>query len=134
MNSKTEDTDMHELTKEDKAHRDDMITRLDAASEKIAAQTEAADEKITELNDSIQEYNNVLKEVDQFADEVVKRIEDYAGSKSEGWKEEKGDVYEDWVTHWSNINLSPMDLIEEVVLDDMEHSKELADLPETPES
>jgi len=125
---------MHELTKEDKATRDELVERLDTITNKITTQTEAADEKITELNESIQEYNDTLKEVDRFADEVLKRIGDYFGTKSEGWKEEKGDAYDEWISAWSNINLSPMDLIEEVALDDMEHSKELAELPETPES
>jgi len=125
---------MHELTAEDKAHRDDMSKRLTDAKEKIENRLEAVDEEVTKLNDAIQEYNNVLKEVDKFADEVVKRIEEYVGSKSEGWKEEKGDAYEDWVAHWSNINLVPMDLIDEITVDDMEHAEALNEIPETPES
>jgi len=125
---------MHELTKEDKDRRDELSNRLNDISNKIATRTEAADQKIEELNEAIAEYNNVLKEVDKFADEVVKRIEEYVGSKSEGWKEEKGDAYEDWVAHWSNINLAPMDLIDEITVDDMEHAEALNEIPETPES
>ena len=125
---------MHELTAEDKAKRDEIIAKLDNASGKITKQQEKVDDEIAQLNDEINEYNAALKEADAFADEVVRRISAYYGTKSEGWKEEKGEAYDDWIGQWSNLNLSPMDLIDEIALDDMEHGKELAELPESPES
>jgi len=125
---------MHELTAEDKAKRDEIVTKLENASGKITKQQEKVDDEIAALNDEINEYNAALKEVDALADEVVRRIQGYYNSKSEGWKEEKGEAYDDWISSWSNINLSPMDMIEEIALDDMEHSKEVAELPESPES
>lgn len=124
---------MHEIPKEVIAQRDNFIARLEAANEVIAHREEAMNEKLAEVNEAIQTYNNILKEVDEMATKVVGDIESYIADKSEGWKEEKGDAYEEWASPWTCIDLSPLDLLDEPMIDDRGHAAALADLPLVPE-
>ena len=124
---------MHEIPKEIVAQRDGFVARLETADDKITTKEAEVNKKLDELNEAIQEYNRVLKEVDDMASEVVGDIESYVADKSEGWKEEKGDAYEDWVSKWSCIDLSVLDLIDEINVEERNHPTKLADLPLVPE-
>lgn len=124
---------MQEISKEILATRDSLIKRLNEAKEVISFREKAVNEHIDELNEALQTYNNILKEADKMATGVVQELTDYIGSKSEGWKEEKGDAYDDWHGAWTNIDLEPVNLVDEVSTDDMGHPDELFNLPLQPE-
>ena len=124
---------MQEVPKDKVAKRDDIIGRLEKVTDNITDAAAKANEYIAELNDEIQKYNNILREADELCTYVVNEITDYVGPKSDGWKEEHGDAYSDWESPWTNIVLSPIDVVSEVELEDMDHAADLAELPLAPE-
>jgi len=109
----------------------DYVDELTNIKAEIIKKRDAANELIVDLNDDIQAYNNVLKNVDSLATKVTKEFEEHQQDQERSWDEtDEGKSHTEMQQKWECIDLSPLDLIDDVEIDDMGHADELTSLPD----
>jgi len=125
---------MKELSKEEKGHLEDFVTELNANTAEIDATREKANAAIDEYNDALQAYNNTLKNVRDFQTSILKKMEEYMESKPEDWTETtEGSEYEDWHNNWEQADFEPLELVDEIRNESLEHPNFIDDLGTAPE-
>ncbi len=124
---------MKKLSEVKKHELESYITELNDAAAKIETHLSETNDKIVDLNDAIQKYNNVLKNVKDMQAEVTEQMDEYVDGKKEEWIEtEEGAEYEEWRENWKSFDPHPLDLIDDVNVDETRHANELDELGDSP--
>ena len=124
---------MKKLSAEDNNELENYITELNDHASKIETRMYEANEKIVDLNDEIQAYNNVLTNVKAFQGKITDKMDEYVDGKNEEWAEtEEGAEYEEWRENWKSFDPHPLDLIDDINVDEARHPNELDELGDSP--
>lgn len=128
------------LSKQERAQRDDLCARLNAAratlDEKVEDVNDAVQTAIDALEAAVASYNDVLEEARGFVADIVAQGEEDIDDKSERWQEgERGEAARAWVDEWEcaqldDVELPTIDLLE--IADD-DHASTLETLPDAAE-
>jgi len=125
---------MKRLSKSQETARAQLINDLREATKKVVDQKEEINMLIREkLNPAIDSYNEALSGLAEYRDEVVSEMETYFDERSDGWREgDAGSTYEEWKGEWENADLSEVENVSEVELDDPSHADEVEGLSSEP--
>ena len=124
---------MKKLSAEDNNELENYITELNDHASKIETRMHEANEKIVDLNDEIQAYNNILTNVKAFQAKITDKMDEYVDNKDEEWGEtEEGSEYEEWRENWKSFDPHPLDLIDDINVDEAHHPNELDELGDSP--
>jgi|KBSSwiStaDraftv2_1062776.scaffolds.fasta_scaffold59530_3 hypothetical protein len=124
---------MKKLSAEDNNELENYITELNDHASKIETRMHEANEKIVDLNDEIQAYNNILTNVKAFQAKITDKMDEYVDNKDEEWGEtEEGSEYEEWRENWKSFDPHPLDLIDDINVDEARHPNELDELGDSP--
>jgi phage host-nuclease inhibitor protein Gam len=98
------------------------VAGMNTASMDIDRLENEIEEKIAELNEAIHRYNNMLKNVDETRKGVLQQIEDYMEKQTDDWRSgDEGETYTGWHDDWTSLDTDPLELIDDIKVDNHEH-------------
>lgn len=125
---------MKDLSRANELKRAELITELQDARKEVRGNRAAVDEAINNLNASIAAYNAVLEQVHSFRSTIAEEIAASCAAKEDDWYgTPESESLEVWKESWEPGYADALDEVGDVIVDDMPHAEELADLPSSPE-
>ncbi len=128
------------LNKTELKQREDILTRLQQAKDRLEEGVNAFNENMQRFQDElmgdVDAYNNILCEAKEFAESIGSRIDEEVADKSEKWQEsDKAVAIEEMKNNWEGLDLEELDVEFPNELDlSLDHADEFEAAPLEPDA